>query len=127
MDTKFLKSKYKFVAEGELEDLPGMEETTLFKELIRAKKNEEAAVKQKKDDQDIANLTKEIEEHRAEHLPDEVKTLQEEIKTLKAAVDEEIKDIIADKKDLAKGHSNLIKGFRQKQLAIMDILKNRES
>ena len=126
MNTKEMKSKYKLVAEHELEEIVGMDSDTLVKELVRAKVNEEAAIKQKKEDEELIELTAEIKEFMQENLEKKTVELLEQVQAEKEAIKNEISDKYEDKKALNAGHNNLINGFRQKQKAVIDILRNRK-
>jgi hypothetical protein len=119
-------NKFKNISEDRIIELRSLAEKDLNSEFIKAKKNEKAAKKMKKEDEDIKSLADKIKLHRAENTPKKVKELQEEIKELKKQVDEEIEDEINDKKALMKGHSNLIKGFLEEQELILEILRGRE-
>ena len=118
--------KYKQLKPEDYDALKGMKESELEKEFLRARKNEQAAKKMKKDDLDIVRLTETIKKHREENMPKKVRELQEEIKELKKEVDADIEDEIKDKQALSKGHNNIIKEFTETQDAILEILRNRE-
>lgn len=125
-DKKKQRNKYKQLTEDRIRELRGMTEKDLHSAFIKAKKNEKAAKKIKKDDEDLNQLTSKIKTHRDENMPKKVKELQDEIKDIKDSVDEEIKDELEDKKALSKGHSNGIKGFVEEQDIILEIIRSRE-
>lgn len=118
--------KYKMLKPDDYETLKGLQENELEKEFVRARKNEQAAKKQKKEDLDLEEINEKIKKFRLENTPKKVKELQEEIKEIKKEVDEDIRDEIEDRKALSEGHNNLIKEFTETQKAILEILRSRE-
>lgn len=118
--------KYKMLKPDDFDRLKGLTQEELEKEFVKARKNEQAAKKMKKDDQELEAINTVIKKHREENTPKKVKELQEEIKEIKKEVDEEIQDEIEDRKALSEGHNNLIKEFTETQKAILDILRSRE-
>ena len=118
--------KYKQLKPEDYDALKSMKSSELETEFVKARRNEQAAKKAKKDDLDLIRLSETIKKHRQENMPKKVKELQEEIKELKKEVDSDIEDEINDKKALSKGHGNIIKEFTEKQDAILEILRNRE-
>ena len=71
--------KYKMLKPEDYDALKGMTEEELQAEFVKATKNENAAKKARKEDNDIVELSEKIKSHRQENTPKKVSELQEEI------------------------------------------------
>jgi hypothetical protein len=118
--------KYKMLKPADYDMLKGMTQEELEKSFVKARKNEQAAKKNKKEDEDLVALNDKIKKYRSENMPKKVSELQDEIKEIKKEVDVDIYDELEDKKALSKGHSNIVKEFTETQSAILEILRMRE-
>lgn len=119
------KFPYKFIRPEELEEMEKMTTPELLKLNVKENQNLTAAKRQKKDDPSLSSLSSQIKKHREENMPDEVKVLQDRIKELKAEVDEEISELIEDKKALTKGFNDTIKSFAERVDVVLKILGKR--
>jgi hypothetical protein len=120
------KFPYKFLRPDQLEELQRMTTDDLIKEHLRENKKLKALKRQKKDDHQIADLKKQIDDHRSSHEDQaQVKELQEEIKELKKSIDLEIADILSDKKDLTKGWNDSIKAHQERADVIFKLIDDR--
>ena len=118
-------SKYKYLRPEEVEELERASTAELLKMHMAESKNHQAARRQKKEDQTLKSLGEQIKKHREENTPEEVKTLKLRIKELKEEVDEDISEILEDKKALNKGFNDTIKAFGEKVDVILKILAKR--
>lgn len=119
------KSPYKYLRPEEVEDLEKASTAELLKMHMTESKNHQAARRQKREDSTLKDLNDQIKKHRDDNMPEEVKTLRLRIKELKDEVDEEISEIIEDKKALNKGFNDTIKAFGEKVDVILRILAKR--
>lgn len=122
------KFPYKFLRPDQLDELRALNNQELISEHLKENKNIKALRRQKKDDHQITDLKKQIDEHRQGHEDQgEVKNLQEEIKELRKNIDLEIADVIADKKDLTKGWTDTIKAHQERADVIFKLLDDRNA
>lgn len=120
------KFPYKFIRPDQLEDIQRMSNDELIKEHLKENKFMRSLKKQRKEDPQILDLTKQIKEHRENHEDQgEIKRMQEEIKEMKKTMDVEIADVISDRRDLNKGWSDTIKAHQERADVIFKILDDR--
>lgn len=116
---------YKFLTGDQIEALHKKSDEELLREHLSETKAIKSLARQKKEDPTLSQLKKEIKEHRDKNTPDRVKELREEIKEIKKEVDEEIPEIIEDKKALEKGYNENIAIHRERADAIQKIIDDR--
>lgn len=117
----------KTAADERIDELSRMTIEELHTEFLKAKKNELGSKKQKKNDHTLTALKDKIKEYRSTNETDEMKKMKEDLKAAKAAVDEDIKDDIEDKKALESGYNGQIKEFVKEQKNILKIIGQREN
>lgn len=119
------KFPYKFIRPEELEEMERMTTADLLKLHVKENQNLAASRRQKKENMDLVSLTGQIKKFREENMPKEVKILQDQIKQMKAEVDEEISELIEDKKALTKGFNDTIKAFAERVDVVLKLLAQR--
>lgn len=119
------KFPYKFIRPEELEEMERMSTAELLKLHVKENQNLAASKRQKRENMEIVTLAGQIKKHREENMPAEVKMLQEQIKEMKAEVDEDIQELIEDKKALTKGFNDTIKSFAERVEVVLKLLAQR--
>lgn len=113
--------------DARIKELMGMTVEELNSEFLKAKKNEIASKKQKKDHSELNALKDKIKEYRATNETKEMKDMKEALKIAKQELDSEIQEDIEDKKALESGFQSQIKSFVKEQKIILKIIRDREN
>lgn len=123
------KFRPKHMQQHEVDELMSMDEIELNKEFVKAKKNERAAKKQIKDNDELKKLKEAFTLAKGNH-PNTQKMLKlkEQIKDLNKEMlaDKEVEGAHLDYKAYKEGFDNTTKGFTERQKAILFILNQRE-
>lgn len=130
---KKITFKYKALGQEAYNELMGMEEEELHKELFNAQRGEDVLKKKKKDDPDLNKLKENVKTFIDEHMPDELlkeidKVARDKKQTIKEIKDmDKIKDEVMDLSLKNSEHNKDIKVQKEKQKAILEILRKREN
>lgn len=123
------KFKTKHMQQHEVDELMGMLEADLNKEFVKAKKNERAAKKQIKDNDELRKLKEAFTVVKGNHPhTQKILKLKEQIKDLTKELlsDKEVEGAHLDYKSYKEGFDNTTKSFTERQKAILFILNQRE-
>ena len=124
------KFPYKFLRVEELNELRKLSTEKLFREQLKENKDLKALKRQKKDDPIISDLDKQIKEHREKATTDEHKRelleLKDRVKEIKAEIDQDIQELLEDRKAEKKGWNDALKPHKEKIEAILKIIEERE-
>lgn len=123
--------KVKHMKQDDFDALMGLNESQLNAEFMKAKKNERAARKQAKDDDELKQLKDAMLKHKIDHPNTEkIIKLRAKIKELNQEMKEDPSskygEALEDYNALKEGFSNLTKEFTEKQKAIFYIIASRE-
>lgn len=124
--------KYKQLGEEKYEELKGMKDEELHKEVFNAQRAEDVLKKKRKDDEKLNKLKDEIKSFIDENMPDSLlreldKVMRDKKQTIKEIKDDKkIKDTVMDLHILQGEHNKDILFQKQKQKAILEILRKRE-
>lgn len=125
--------KYKKLGQEEFERLLGLSEEELHEEMFNAKRAEDVLRKKKKDDEELNKLKDDLKTFIDEHMPDDLlkeidkvsRDKKQTIKEIKAM--EKISDTVMDLSIKNKEHNNDIQCQKQKQSAILEIIRKRQN
>ncbi len=129
MARKKEKFPYKYLRPEQLEEIREMKTSDLLKEHVKEGKNMRAIKKMQKEDSTLIDLDKQIKEHRQDALTDdlkkEIQTMKDRMKEIKAEIDEEILELLEDRKELKKGYRDQFKAHQERDEVILTVLEKR--
>lgn len=119
------KYPYKFLPQVTFEEYKALGKMALIEEIKSQHGNWEVSVKMKKESLELKSIKTEIKEFKDGHEPEGLKELMDEIKALREKRDEEIEDLLEDKKALEGGFNDAINARKEAVEVLLTLLRKK--